>query len=436
MATVEKRRDSYRITVSAGYDVSGKQLRQRMTWTPEPGMTNKQVEKELNKQAVLFEEKVKTGKYIDSNIKFADFAEKWIKDYAEKQLAPTTVASYKRYLKRTNAAIGHIRLDRLRPNHLVEFYNNLAEEGIREDYKYKANIDLDDFLKKKKVSRKTLAKEAHVSEKTVAHACKGNSINPDSARNICKYLDIKLRESFEEQKTGQLSGNTILHYHHLISSILTSAVQWQVIASNPADHVKSPKIERKEAAYLNDEEALHLIELLDSEPVQYRVIITLLLYTGLRRGEACGLEWKDIDFDNKTISIDRASQYIPKEGIITTDTKNYSSVRTITVSQTALKMLKVYRVWQTSERLKVGDKWIDRDRLFTKWNGEPIHPDTITNWFHAFIQKTDLPDIHIHSLRHTNATLSIAHHINIRVVSKMLGHSQTSTTMNISMSTS
>ena len=124
MATITKRGNSYRITVSCGYDLNGKQLRRTMTWAPPEGMTKRQAEKELDRQAVLFEEKCRTGQVLDGNIKFADFAEKWFKDYAEKQLRPTTLRSYRQIVARINAAIGHIRLDKLQPAHIISFYNN------------------------------------------------------------------------------------------------------------------------------------------------------------------------------------------------------------------------------------------------------------------------------------------------------------------------
>jgi len=78
----------------------------------------------------------------------------------------------------------------------------------------------------------------------------------------------------------------------------------------------------------------------------------------------------------------------------------------------------------------VGDQWEDCDRIYTSWNGKPAHPDTLTQWFVDFIKRTDLPPIHIHSLRHTNATLMIAGGENIRTVSQRLGHAQVTTTAN------
>lgn len=391
----------------------------------------KQIEKELQRQAILFEDKVKNGKYIDSSIKFADFADKWMSEYAEKQLAPKTISRYKDLLKRINSGIGHIRIDKIQPHHLIDFYDNLEEDGIRADTKYAASINLKETLKKQNMTIQSLAEHAGIAVITARNACHSKNISKQSAMAICKALDIKLSNSFIANGKKNLSGKTVLEHHRLISKILNTAVEWQVIISNPAERVKSPRAEHKEAIYLDSTQANHLIELLDNEPVQYRVAVVVLIYSGLRRGELCGLEWKDIDFDNNIISVCRQSQYLPEKGIFTKGPKNKSSVRTIQLSSKVFKLLLAYRAWQKSERLRLGDQWNDTDRLFTKKDGKPIHPDSITNWFHDFIKKTDIPNIHIHSLRHTNATLLIAEGINVRLVSQMLGHAQTSTTMNI-----
>ena len=94
-------------------------------------------------------------------------------------------------------------------------------------------------------------------------------------------------------------------------------------------------------------------------------------------------------------------------------------------------MLSEYKIWQNTERLKCGDVWFDSDRLFTKWDGKPMQPNTISHWFADWVKENNLPNVNIHSLRHTNATLLISGGIPIRVVSDMLGHSQPSTTSNI-----
>ena len=164
-----------------------------------------------------------------------------------------------------------------------------------------------------------------------------------------------------------------------------------------------------------------------------RLIILLLIYTGLRRGELCGLEWKDIDLDARVLHVVRSSQYIGQGMVITKEPKTRAGTRKLTLSQTACRLLLEYRQWQDGIKAALGDQWIENDRLFTQWNGKPIHPQTISGWFRHFLERHqgELPKVHLHSLRHSNATLLIAEGTDICTVSQRLGHAQTSTTLNI-----
>jgi integrase len=247
-------------------------------------------------------------------------------------------------------------------------------------------------------------------------------------------LNLKIDETFTENMIdgGKLADKTVLYYYRLISAILNgSVIDDQVLLLNPAKRVRPPHVEHVEAVYLDEVQAAHMIELLEKESIKYKTMMLLLLYSGMRRGELCGLEWKDIDLENHLVSICRTSQYTPKKGIFEKGTKNASSVRTIKLPAIAIEALKDYRKWQKEQRLAVGDQWEDCDRLYTSWNGKPAHPDSLTSWFEDFIKRTDLLNIHIHSLRHTNATLMIAGGEDILTVSKRLGHAQPSTTTNI-----
>lgn len=196
MATITKRGGTYRIKVSCGYSADGRQITRSTTWKPDPGMTKRQEEKELNHQAVLFEERVKTGQFIGSNIKFADFVETWFKDYAEKQLRPKTLLGYKKMAVRTNAAIGHIRLDRLQPQHILEFYNQLAENGVREDTKYCCKGDLRGLLKDNGLKMKEFSERSGVSERTLRAAVNGNNAAEQTANKICNALKMRRSELF------------------------------------------------------------------------------------------------------------------------------------------------------------------------------------------------------------------------------------------------
>lgn len=191
MATVTKRSDTYKITVSCGYDLEGRQIRRHTTWKPEPGMTARQIKKELDRQAVLFEEKCRSGQVLDGNIKFADFSERWFTDYAEKQLKPRTLATYRALLPRILTAIGHIRLDKLRPNHLTAFYANLEESGVRLDTKYKSRGDFKEAIPSTKTA---LAKAAGVSVNTLDSLTSGRNVSRKSAEKISAALNRPLEE--------------------------------------------------------------------------------------------------------------------------------------------------------------------------------------------------------------------------------------------------
>ena len=213
--------------------------------------------------------------------------------------------------------------------------------------------------------------------------------------------------------------------------MLTTAVQWQIIFSNPCDRVKPPKVGKPEPKYLDEEQAKNLIDCLQNEGVQFRVMIELLMFTGLRRGELLGLEWSDIDFDNKIINVRRNSLYLPEMGVFEDETKTAGSQRAFKISDAVIDLLKEQRTWQATKRLKLGDKWINSNRLFTAWNGEPLNPSTLTSKFRRFKQKNNIEGISIHGLRHTNATLQIAAGTPLTTVAHRLGHTNASTTTKI-----
>lgn len=433
MATIRKRGKSYEITVSCGYDVTGKQIRRTKTYTPDEKMTAKQIEKEVQRQAVLFEEQCNNGQVMNGNIKFADFANDWFK-HKKNDLRPKTYARYLSMLPRINAAIGHMRLDRIQPTHLLTFYENLAEGGIRADTKYKCLVDLKQYISENKLSKAAFAKKCGLQATSLSGVINGGNCISETAKKICKGLDMPLQKAFEAVNTGKpLAAKTVLHHHRLISSMLSTAVEWGILFSNPCDRTKPPKVERKEPKYLDEVQAATLLDLLETESTEYKTMIRLLLFTGLRRGELLGLEWKDIDFDNSTMQVCRSSLYLPDKGIFEDETKNATSNRIIKLSQTAVNDLKAYKLWQMEQRLRIGDRWTDTGKIFTTDEGKPLHPDTLSKWFSNFVKAHSdvLPPVTIHSLRHTNATLQIAGGVPLTTVAKRLGHADTVTTSRI-----
>lgn len=432
MATIEKRGNTYRITVSAGYDMNGKQVRHKMTYVPDGTLTPRKLEKEVKHQAELFEERVKNGQYVDSNIKFAEFADKWANEYASSRLSPTTLHRYIGCFKRINAAIGHRRIDRIQPQHLNAFYNNLQEIGIREDIKYKLGKDIKPIMKEKDLKQYELAELSEVAISSLRKAMNGANVAKPTAEKICAALGVPMKDYFiisEEQKP--LDNATIAVYHHVISSIFSTAVQWQVIAANPCDRIKPPKSEQKEAAYFDEAEALQVVECLKAEPILYRALFSLVLYTGMRRGEALGLTWKDIDLNKGIVDINKSNLYVPDKGIFEHETKTKKSTRVISIPSAAVDVLKEYKAYQSKMRLKLGELWQGSNRVFTTEEGAPLHPDTATKYYRKFAKRNGLTNTKLHALRHTNATLMIANGTDIKTVSKRLGHANITTTGNI-----
>ena len=432
MATICKRNNgSYQIIVSCGYDMNGRQIRKTETYIPDEGMTKRQIDKAVQHEAELFEQRCLDGTVTtDDRMKFADFAAEWF-SHKKNELRPKTYARYESMLPRINAAIGHMKLKDIKPPHLLKFYENLAEGGIRSDTKFKCNIDLAAYLKKSKLSKSAVQREYGIAPSNLLAVIRGNNCSLNTAEDIAAFVGKPLREVFTPIGTNKpLAPKTVLHHHRLISSILSTAVEWGVLFSNPCDRTKPPRVDHKEPRYLDEVQAAKLLELLEDENSEYKTAVRLLLFTGLRRGEVLGLEWKDIDFDNAIMQVQRTSLYLPDMGVFEDDTKNRSSNRVIKLPQTAVSDLKQYRRYQLEMRLKVGDRWQETDRIFTTEFGAPLHPDTLSRWFSAFIKAHSdvLPPISLHSLRHTNATLMIASGVPITTVSKRLGHADTTTT--------
>jgi integrase len=434
MATVKKQGRGYQITVSFGSDGNGRRHREYMTWVPGEKMTESQIEKELNRQAVLFEERVRSGKAsVDGSIRFSAWAEKFLAEYAAGNLKPHTVARYAQQLERINQAIGHIKLKELKPGHISKFYANLQEEGIRDTEKATLKIDLAAWCRARSMTVGRLCAAAGASEYLARQLKKGCPISSDKARAVAGAMGEKVEDVFTfERDMTPLMAASIHSYHATLSTVLSRAVEQGYITQNPATGVKLPKADAPEPAYLDEPEARRLLELLQAEPIQWRAVITFDLLSGLRRGEILGLRWCDVDFDGQLLRIRQTWNYVPNKGCYVDTPKSRTSARPLKISRSAVLLLLEVRRWQDERRALMGDAWTETDgRVFVQEDGRPFFPDSLTQWFHRFVQRNGLPDVHVHSLRHTYASMQIADGIPLVVVSHNLGHAKPSTTSNI-----
>ena len=433
MATATKRGDSYKITVSCGYDLDGKQIRKHMTWTPEPGMTERRIAKELERQKVLFEERCKHQTAYDGNIRLAEFFEVFLEKYGRKNLKKKTLFDYENKMEDINQALGHIKILELKPGHISSFYSNLQEEGMRRQHLAASKVDFRKLLKDHSQTFKTLADNAGVSTWIPSQLVRGNNISLQCAEQVAEALKVNFDSIFVEIRDNRpLSAGTIHCYHRVLSAVLARALRWGYITTNPASLVELPSIAGRQASYLDEEDVKRLFELLRDESVKWRTLITFAVLSGLRRGELAGLRWSDVDFANCTIMIRQTSNYVPGAGTFTDTPKTRSSGRPLKLSRVAIMLLSEYQLWQNEQREAFGDAWEDQDgRVFTSDNGAPFMPDSITYWFSKFIERSGLPKVTLHGLRHTYASLMIADGVPLVAVSKQLGHAQPSTTANI-----
>ena len=431
MATITKRGKSYRIRAYAGYGSDGKQIERTMTWTPPEDWSERRSDKEAQRQGILFEEKIRNGEIANGKTKLCDFSTYWFSHHAEKNLRKRTVARYRELMVEVNSELGHLRLEQIRPVHLLDFYDRMAQARPR-NATFCCTFDLKKTLKDRRITQAAFSKQYGVSLTTIRTAYHRKPISLKSAEKISSALHIPLSDGFcPAQPQATLSGTTVRHYHSLISSMLGDAVEWQFIPYNPCSRVAPPKADTPEMVCLDDEQTKHMLQLLKTEPEHLRRAVACSVLSGMRRGELLGIEWKDFDWNQKRLDISRTSQYLPGEGVFTDNTKTDGSARYIPLSDQEIALYQEQHLWQLEQAQLLGAEWTLTDRVFTYEDGRPLRPDHLSAWFKNFIRRSDLPDIHLHSLRHTCATLRITDGDAVTTVAKQLGHANATTTLQI-----
>lgn len=388
--TIQKRTSitgavSFLIRVSLGYEKSGRVVRS-MTWKPEKGMTQKQIEREVTRQAVLFEERAK-------------------EEYKEQ--------------KRVEAE------RQLREENAIEFakrhttFQSLADEWL----------ELQDISKEYKPS--TLTKLKGCKERTYK-AIGGVLVSKLSFRTIQAFITSLAKDGVNQHTGKGLSVKSQKAYLNFISDVMLYAKRCGIIEHNPCRDIVFVKTESREKEAYSLDEARTLLTAIDTKaPTEYKLLFNLLAYCGMRKGEALGLEFKDIDFDKSVLTICRTSNYHEGYGVYTDTPKTKSSYRTLYIQPKIVELIRQVQAEQKEKAAKCGDLWSDTDRLFVNWHGEPLHPNIPYKWLKRFCESEDIQFRGLHSFRHFVATQALVSGVDAKSVSTMLGHSQTSTTLNI-----
>ena len=227
------------------------------------------------------------------------------------------------------------------------------------------------------------------------------------------------------QSAGRANA-TCVKVYTILHSLFKMAYMGDVITVNPMDKVERPK-PRKSERKDKDVEAYTAAEIqrifsaLEAEPLKWRALMRLLIDTGIRRGECCGLQWKDIDFNACTITISGNLCYTPQKGIYL-DTPKSGKTRTIDVDPEVIALLRELRLEQADHAIS--------SFVFTQSDSpEPMHPQSPARYMQKFSKRYGVPDLHPHKLRHTFASIAITNGADVASVSEKLGHSDKAITL-------
>lgn len=379
MASIRKRGvNSYQIIVSCGYDSNGKKITKTKTVTLDL-ISEKKKEAELNRLATLFEEEVRNGTYYEpTHYRLDEFIDKWLDEHG-KNLEIKTLYRYQGLLNgRVKKAMGYLKLEQIKPMHLLDFYRNLQEEGIRED------------RKKGVLSNKTIQHYHRVLSAIFESAVKWGMIKENPCSRVSPpKIERKEMRCLDEEGVSKFMAclrNENIKYQAIIELFLVTGCRRGEIAALQWNNVDLEKgiIYIKQAA----------------------------VYT-----PSTGIIIKQ----PKTVSSIRKIKLPTSTVDLLKDYRKYCLAEKI----------KIGDLWQKEEKERLGNTWKDPEWVFATWDGYIMHPDSFTDIFKKFIRKHNLIDIRLHDLRHTSATLLINAGLNVRAVAQRLGHSNVSTTMNI-----
>lgn len=219
---------------------------------------------------------------------------------------------------------------------------------------------------------------------------------------------------------------TCVKVYTILHSLFKMAYMADVVPRNPMDKVERPKarkdeIQGAEVEAYTIEEVQRIFAALDQEPLKWQALVRLLIDTGIRRGECCGLKWQNIDFSTNTITISGNLCYTPQKGIYL-DTPKNGHTRTVDVDADVMALLRTLRSEQANKAISA---WV-----FTQeGSAEPMHPQSPTRYLKKLSDRYGIPNLHPHKLRHTFASIAITNGADVASVSEKLGHSDKAVTL-------
>ena len=227
-------------------------------------------------------------------------------------------------------------------------------------------------------------------------------------------------------KSG-LSGTTVRYVHNNLHQALEFGVKLQALPRNPASMVAPPRIDHFEASTLTPNQVLRLLAVCHGTDIYWPVLLAVTL--GLRRGEALGLRWSDVDFDRKEVFIRHSALCESLSKFTIAETKTKSSRRILRMPDFVARSLKERYDFMMEKRATIASSYNTYNVVCFRERGIPFTTNVLRHQFNKALSTAELPEIRFHDLRHTAATFLLRCHTPARVISSMLGHSNISVTM-------
>ncbi|WP_369282190.1 tyrosine-type recombinase/integrase [Oscillibacter sp. GMB15532] len=277
---------------------------------------------------------------------------------------------------------------------------------------------------------------------TVFMPAKAVTISENTRSNFQGYLDRSIYPALGDLKMPDITPAnisalllsiqaekkahaTVIKCYTILHSLFKMAYMADAIPRNPMDKVERPKPRKDETQApveaCSIDELRHILQCLEQEPLKWQALIRLLMDTGIRRGECCGLKWKDVDFQINTITVTGNLCYTPQKGIYL-DTPKNGKPRVVDVDPAVMSILRTLRSEQADRAISA--------YVFTQdGSPEPMHPQSPTRYLKKFSERYGIPGLHPHKLRHSFASVAITNGADIASVSEKLGHSDKAVTL-------
>ena len=245
-----------------------------------------------------------------------------------------------------------------------------------------------------------------------------------------KLTTAQIQQYLNRMQAEGLSSNTVRKHYTLLHNALQHAIRQELIPRNPTDNVIPPSISQPTHYYYDSSTMAALFKMLEGSAME--PVVKLAGYLGLRRSEICGLKWKNVDREEKVITIIETRTSVNGRPV-DKSTKTRSSIRRLGYRGNQDLEDLIERLWarREAEIAAMGDAYADGGYVLCHDGGLPYQADYLSNRFQRILRKSDMPHVTLHGLRHSFASIANSRNVPIFGISKALGHSTTNTTSQI-----